>query len=287
MSFNLSAIAVRERAVTLFFIILLAAAGAYAFLMLGRAEDPSFTIKHVAGLVGAGLGIGGIRQLPEMCGIAAPIAPIQARLGHRADRRTDGFGKRDDRFARTGLCQPNDRLAGGDYLSRLAKRLGDRSVGIRHQDGIGRLILGYPGFGFGRGELRVGCVRRGLRLLVPLSGCPPVVYQVGVSPLIRIRLNNGCTSCGNGVALRGKPKAEVGFVDPHQRLPGFYLLADVHKPFDDLAGDAKTEIAFHPRAYGAGETAFGSGYPRGRHEADHRRFLPRVTRGGGFSPRNS
>ncbi|OWK19117.1 hypothetical protein AJ88_48715 [Mesorhizobium amorphae CCBAU 01583] len=45
MSFNLSAIAVRERAVTLFFILLLVAAGAYAFLMLGRAEDPNFTIK--------------------------------------------------------------------------------------------------------------------------------------------------------------------------------------------------------------------------------------------------
>ncbi|MEL4376642.1 efflux RND transporter permease subunit [Brucella cytisi] len=45
MSFNLSALAVRERAVTLFFIILLAAAGVYAFLSLGRAEDPSFTIK--------------------------------------------------------------------------------------------------------------------------------------------------------------------------------------------------------------------------------------------------
>jgi multidrug efflux pump subunit AcrB len=47
MSFNLSAIAVRERSVTLFFIILLAAAGVYAFLMLGRAEDPSFTIKNL------------------------------------------------------------------------------------------------------------------------------------------------------------------------------------------------------------------------------------------------
>ncbi len=44
-SLNLSAIAVRERAVTLFFILLLVAAGAYAFLMLGRAEDPNFTIK--------------------------------------------------------------------------------------------------------------------------------------------------------------------------------------------------------------------------------------------------
>ncbi|ARM91911.1 acriflavin resistance protein (plasmid) [Rhizobium sp. CIAT894] len=45
MNFNLSALAVRERAVTLFFIVLLAAAGAYSFVKLGRAEDPSFTIK--------------------------------------------------------------------------------------------------------------------------------------------------------------------------------------------------------------------------------------------------
>lgn len=47
MSLNLSAVAVRERAVTLFFILLMAAAGAYAFFNLGRAEDPSFTIKNL------------------------------------------------------------------------------------------------------------------------------------------------------------------------------------------------------------------------------------------------
>src|SRR5256885_7679923 len=45
MSLNLSAIAVRERTQALFFILLLAAAGAYSFVMLGRAEDPNFTIK--------------------------------------------------------------------------------------------------------------------------------------------------------------------------------------------------------------------------------------------------
>src|SRR5260221_5800036 len=43
--FNLSALAVHERAVTLFLIITIAVAGAYAFVKLGRAEDPSFTIK--------------------------------------------------------------------------------------------------------------------------------------------------------------------------------------------------------------------------------------------------
>lgn len=43
--FNLSAFAVREKALTLFLIVAVAAAGLVAFLQLGRAEDPSFTIK--------------------------------------------------------------------------------------------------------------------------------------------------------------------------------------------------------------------------------------------------
>src|SRR5207244_3731865 len=42
---NLSALAVREKAITLFLIIMIVAAGIFAFLKLGRAEDPSFTIK--------------------------------------------------------------------------------------------------------------------------------------------------------------------------------------------------------------------------------------------------
>ena len=43
--FNLSALAVRERAVTLFLLIAVAGAGFFAFEKLGRAEDPSFTVK--------------------------------------------------------------------------------------------------------------------------------------------------------------------------------------------------------------------------------------------------
>ena len=46
MSFpNLSALAVRERSLTLFFMLLALASGAYAFLSLGRAEDPAFKIR--------------------------------------------------------------------------------------------------------------------------------------------------------------------------------------------------------------------------------------------------
>ena len=43
--FNLSALAVRERAVTLFLLVAISLAGIFAFLQLGRAEDPAFTIK--------------------------------------------------------------------------------------------------------------------------------------------------------------------------------------------------------------------------------------------------
>ncbi|MDR6511973.1 multidrug efflux pump subunit AcrB [Novosphingobium capsulatum] len=43
--FNLSALAVREQSVTLFFLVAIILAGLFAFLQLGRAEDPGFTIK--------------------------------------------------------------------------------------------------------------------------------------------------------------------------------------------------------------------------------------------------
>jgi len=45
--FNLSALAVRERSVTLFLLVAISIAGIVAFLTLGRAEDPSFTIKQM------------------------------------------------------------------------------------------------------------------------------------------------------------------------------------------------------------------------------------------------
>ncbi|MBZ2188227.1 efflux RND transporter permease subunit [Alcanivorax sp. JB21] len=45
--FNLSALAVRESSVTLFLMLAIFIAGIVAFLMLGRAEDPAFTVKQM------------------------------------------------------------------------------------------------------------------------------------------------------------------------------------------------------------------------------------------------
>ena len=46
-AFNLSAVAVRERSVTLFLLVAISIAGVVAFVTLGRAEDPAFTIKQM------------------------------------------------------------------------------------------------------------------------------------------------------------------------------------------------------------------------------------------------
>ena len=43
--FNLSEWAITHRALVLFVILVLGAAGVYSYFSLGRAEDPSFTIK--------------------------------------------------------------------------------------------------------------------------------------------------------------------------------------------------------------------------------------------------
>ncbi|HIE4801169.1 TPA: efflux RND transporter permease subunit [Serratia marcescens] len=45
--FNLSALAVRERSITLFLIVLITVAGILSFFELGRAEDPPFTVKQM------------------------------------------------------------------------------------------------------------------------------------------------------------------------------------------------------------------------------------------------
>ena len=45
--FNLSAIAVRERAITAFLMVLVAVGGLVSFVQLGRAEDPAFTLKVI------------------------------------------------------------------------------------------------------------------------------------------------------------------------------------------------------------------------------------------------
>ena len=47
---NLSELAVRHKTLTLYFIIVSLIIGTLAFFKLGRAEDPSFTLKMAVGV---------------------------------------------------------------------------------------------------------------------------------------------------------------------------------------------------------------------------------------------
>lgn len=121
MNLNLSAIAVRERSVTLFLILIFAFAGAFAYLNLGRAEDPAFTIKN---LVVTTVWPGATAQ--EMQDLVAE--PLEKRLQEL--RHYD----RVETIARPGLAfltltlkddTPSDEVQEQFYQAR--KKLGDEA----------------------------------------------------------------------------------------------------------------------------------------------------------------
>jgi multidrug efflux pump subunit AcrB len=89
--FNLSALAVRERSVTLFLIMLISVAGITAFLRLGRAEDPAFTVKTLT-VVTAWPG--------------ATAREMQDQVAERLEKRLQELRwyDRSETFARPGLA---------------------------------------------------------------------------------------------------------------------------------------------------------------------------------------
>lgn len=121
MNLNLSGLAVRERAVTLFFMIFLAAAGVYAFAQLGRAEDPSFTIKSLT--VSAAWPGASAREMQDLV-----AEPLEKRLQELA------WYDRVETISRPGLAfmtltlkdsTPPDEVQEEFYQAR--KKLGDEA----------------------------------------------------------------------------------------------------------------------------------------------------------------
>lgn len=76
--FNLSALAVRERQVALFFLVVAMLAGGLAFLGLGRAEDPAFTVR--VGVVSAAWPGATAEEMTRQV-----ADPIERSLGEIAD----------------------------------------------------------------------------------------------------------------------------------------------------------------------------------------------------------
>ena len=119
--FNLSALAVRERSITLFLIVAIILSGTYAFLRLGRAEDPSFMIKT---LTVTAVWPGATAQ--EMQDLVAE--PLEKRMQELR------WYDRAETFTRPGIAvmmvtlsdkTPASAVAGEFYQAR--KKLGDEA----------------------------------------------------------------------------------------------------------------------------------------------------------------
>ena len=118
---NLSALAVRERAVTLFAIILISLAGVLAFFRLGRAEDPAFTVKAMTV----------VTVWP-----GATAQEMQDQVAERLEKRLQELRwyDRSETFARPGLVftlvqlrddMPPSEVQNEFYQAR--KKLGDEA----------------------------------------------------------------------------------------------------------------------------------------------------------------
>jgi multidrug efflux pump subunit AcrB len=118
---NLSALAVRERAITLFLLIAISAAGAFAFLQLGRAEDPAFTIK-VLTVTAAWPGA----TAEEMQNLVAE--PLEKRLQElRWYDRVETFTRPGLAFLTLSLQDKTPPSAVEDEFYQARKKLGDEA----------------------------------------------------------------------------------------------------------------------------------------------------------------
>jgi multidrug efflux pump subunit AcrB len=124
--FNLSALAVRERGVTLFLIIAISVAGAFAFLKLGRAEDPTFTIK-VMTVITAWPGATAQEMQDQ---VAEPLEKRMQEL--KWYERSETFTRPGLAFTTVTLLDTTPPAAVQEEFYQARKKLGDEALLLPH-----------------------------------------------------------------------------------------------------------------------------------------------------------
>jgi multidrug efflux pump subunit AcrB len=120
--FNLSALAVRERPVTLFLMLAIFVAGVVAFLTLGRAEDPAFTIKQMT-VVTAWPGATA-KEMEEL--VAEPLEKRMQEL--RWYDRTETFTRPGLAFTTVYLLDSTPPAEVPEQFYQARKKLGDEAI---------------------------------------------------------------------------------------------------------------------------------------------------------------
>lgn len=122
--FNLSALAVRERSVTLFFLVAITLAGVFAFLQLGRAEDPSFTVKTMT-IVTAWPGATAHEMQDQVA------EPLEKRLQElRWYDRSETFTRPGLAFTTLTLLDSTPPAAVAEQFYQARKKLGDETPNL-------------------------------------------------------------------------------------------------------------------------------------------------------------
>lgn len=119
--FNLSALAVRERSVTLFLMLAIFTAGVVAFLTLGRAEDPAFTIKQMT-VVTVWPGATA-KEMEEL--VAEPLEKRMQEL--RWYDRTETFTRPGLAFTTVYLSDSTPPIEVPEQFYQARKKLGDET----------------------------------------------------------------------------------------------------------------------------------------------------------------
>ncbi|BBB62119.1 multidrug transporter [Undibacterium sp. KW1] len=119
--FNLSALAVRERSITLFLIFLISVAGILAFFKLGRAEDPPFTIKQMT-VVTAWPGATA-REMQDQ--VAEPLEKRMQEL--RWYERTETYTRPGLAFTMVSLLDKTPPSEVREEFYQARKKLGDEA----------------------------------------------------------------------------------------------------------------------------------------------------------------
>jgi multidrug efflux pump subunit AcrB len=119
--FNLSALAVRERSITLFLIFLISVAGILAFFKLGRAEDPPFTIKQMT-VVTAWPGATA-REMQDQ--VAEPLEKRMQEL--RWYERTETYTRPGLAFTMVSLLDKTPPSEVKEEFYQARKKLGDEA----------------------------------------------------------------------------------------------------------------------------------------------------------------
>ncbi|WP_319558276.1 efflux RND transporter permease subunit [Thiomicrorhabdus sp.] len=126
--FNVSAYAVKERSLTLYFILIVAIAGIYAFLHMGRAEDPSFDLNTM--VVSATWPGATAKEMQDQ--VADPLEKRLEEIAHFDRVETKSRPGRTDLLVSFAQDTPSGMAQ--DLYYQVRKRLGDEANNL--PDGV-------------------------------------------------------------------------------------------------------------------------------------------------------